>query len=134
MVGCPLDAESSIPVADQPFQGGLMIWRGDQRRIYVLYAAEGRWEAFPDTYRDGDPEPSPPAGGLAPVCGFGKVWRENQRVRDALGFATAAERGVQGAVQEFERGRMLWMGEEPRLIWVLGDDGRHVSAPDTFRE
>ena len=76
--------------------------------IYVLYYADslqnnGEVGIFADTYADGDPEsdPSivPPAGLLQPIRGFGKVWRENQAVRDRLGWAVAPEQGYDAAYQ-----------------------------------
>ena len=60
-----------------------------------------------DTWQAGDD----PGGGSAPVAGlflpgrgFGKVWREDQRVRDCLGYAlTPAETAYTMSVQPFQR-------------------------------
>jgi hypothetical protein len=35
-----------------------------------------------------DPKLTPPNGKRQPTLGFGKIWRENDAVRNALGWAT----------------------------------------------
>lgn len=101
-----------------------MIWRGDTRQIYVL-RDDGSYQTFPDTFQEGDPERggSPaPAGLQEPVRGFGQVWRENPAVREALGWAVAAEQGVEGTVRETPEG--LVIDAQGLGRWVLGDGNR----------
>lgn len=84
----------------QTFERGLMLWMkaSDEVQIYdliiILYNDEG-WSMLPDSWVTGMPEEDPgiipPPGYDEPRRGFGKVWRENQEVRDRLGWATGQE-------------------------------------------
>ena len=134
LVGCPLEQEKGVFVAEQFFQKGYMFWRNDTRQIYVMMN-DGRWSVYSDTWNEGDPSPTstppPPAGLVEPVRGFGKVWREQKGVRDGLGWATERERGFDGSVQPFERGAMLL--SDRRFIFVLSTDGTWLRFEDTFR-
>jgi hypothetical protein len=109
-------------MAEEYFQNGRMLWREDNRKIYVLYDG-GQWERYNDTWREGDPafscgvEQYPPT----PVRGFGKVWCTHDSVRQGLGNATATEQGQHGAVQDFGDGAILKIGEG--RTFVLGGDG-----------
>ena len=67
---------------------------------------------------------TPPAGLVEPVRGFGKVWRENPAVRQALGWATAPENGEQAQVVRFERGVMVFRASAGRV---------HLLYPDGMR-
>lgn len=132
-LGCALDPEKGEYLAEQIFQKGYMFWRNDTRQIYVIMDT-GRWAVYPDTWNEGDPSPSlggaPPAGTMEPVRGFGKVWRERKEVREALGWATAPERGLNGAWEPFSKGAMLW--SDRRVIFVLLSDGAWLRFQDTF--
>ncbi|MFH1086124.1 MAG: PA14 domain-containing protein, partial [Chloroflexota bacterium] len=79
-LGCPTEAEKGTWAADEPFQGGLMLWRQDALQVYVLYN-NGTWQAFADTWTSAEPETDPgivpPTGFYQPRRGFGKVWRNN---------------------------------------------------------
>ena len=109
-LGCPLADASQLFLAKQPFERGLMFWREDLRLIYVLYA-DGSWSRYMDTYREDQPSYDetivPPAGLYQPVRGFGRVWREEEGVREGLGWATAGEQGGTGLLQAFQGGLML---------------------------
>jgi len=105
----PTPTINDVPAAFQPFERGLMIWRGDRKRIWIAACCTstiplgGRWLSFEDAFVDGMPESDPsivPPGGLyQPVRGFGLVWRTLRdysyggTVRDLLGWATAPEQG-----------------------------------------
>jgi len=83
--------------AEQPFERGRMIWRGDTRQVIVFHE-DGTWASYEDTFVSGvDPistDAAPPSGGVQePAFGFGKVWREQPGVRDRLGWALTEERG-----------------------------------------
>lgn len=123
-LGCPTEVEKGVWSAEESFQGGCMFWRDDTDQIYVLYS-NGTWTGYIDTWTSAEPEydPSivPPAGYYQPVRGFGKVWRENNTVRNGLGWATTQERGYHGSVQTFSGGTMLW--SNVRGIYVLYSDG-----------
>ena len=110
-VGCPARPEIWIWAAEEPFEGGYMIWRGDTQRIYALYD-DGTWQDFADTWHEGDPEYTCPEVGPTdspptPKRGFGKVWCLNSHVRDKLGWALEKEQGTERWVQDFDRGKMV---------------------------
>jgi len=124
-LGCATRAESPVWLGEETFEHGRMFWRQDTATIYVLYD-DGTWQQFADSWHAGDPEIDPnivaPAGLYQPKRGFGKVWRENPAVRSKLGWGTIEERGLNGAIQPFERGLMLW---SPQLgIHALYNSGR----------
>ena len=130
-IGCALGAEQSISAQSAPFEHGTMLWRGDTRQIFVL-RRDGSWTAFPDTWQPTDvlaDAGAPPAGKFAPIGRLGKLWRQPD-LRAALGWETAAEIPLVGAVEEFAHARMIWTSD--RLIYVLYTDGTWQSYPDTF--
>jgi serine/threonine protein kinase len=78
------------------FAGGHMIWIEAEDTIYVFYndTNQPRWESFPNSWFEGMPERDPNIIGPSalwqqPGRGFGYVWRNNQNVRDRLGWALA---------------------------------------------
>jgi hypothetical protein len=97
----PTPTTGEIQVAEQLFQNGRMFWVQPTSQIWVLVVrGEGRglWTIYPDTFDDAtDPEVDPsliaPEGLIQPTRGFGKLWRTNQDVREALGWATTPEFG-----------------------------------------
>jgi hypothetical protein len=98
---CSLQLGAEVDAAYQNFEGGMMLWRVDTNEIYVL-GSDGRFEIFQDTWVQGEDFTSgeaPPEGLLAPVRGFGKVWAQQARVRDELGWATAPETSYRMQVQ-----------------------------------
>jgi hypothetical protein len=93
---------AEIDAAFQQFERGMMLWRVDTNEIYVM-RSDGRYEAFADTWQQGEDFTSgeaPPDGVLAPIRGFGKVWAQQDRVRGALGWATAPETSFRMQVQD----------------------------------
>ena len=109
-LGCPTAPDNATFLAEQNFQNGLMIYRNDARRIYVLLKS-GMWNEFPDTWSGDQPEGgfvTPPADLLEPRRGFGKVWRESLGgANAAIGFAVETEQGMHGQVQPFEQGLVM---------------------------
>ena len=103
---CPQEAALISASAEQQFEHGVMIWVGEEDRIYVLFDdtmyTDG-WNVFEDTWQEGDPidDPSivPPPGLYQPQRGFGLVWREQPQVRERLGWAIMPEMGGSTAVQ-----------------------------------
>ena len=100
---CPSVPIKPSAAAIQEFEHGRMIWIGERDHVVVLYHPDlastlaGHWETYEDKFNEGDTESDPsikvPGGKLQPVRGFGLVWRNNQRVRDVLGWAISPERG-----------------------------------------
>jgi hypothetical protein len=121
-LGAPRGPMTTSPGAALGFQRGVMLWHGDERRIYV-FAADGRVLlqyafrlSFDDTWKEGDPVGGGPARTepykFIPQRGFFTVWRENGPVFDALGYANHPnETGYTMRVQEFAGGLIL-TGEE----------------------
>ncbi|MGB1252989.1 MAG: hypothetical protein ACPG8W_20405, partial [Candidatus Promineifilaceae bacterium] len=89
---CASEPEVS-QASQQQFEGGFMVWIAKYDQIWVYTNSDKRLQKFTDTFVSGvDPVSSsnivPPAGRLQPEFGFGKVWRNNPMVREALGWAT----------------------------------------------
>jgi len=118
--------------AYQAFDNGLMVWRADSLDIYVLHyqgvadLAQGTWREYRDTWtgemdKVSCPEANTPSG---PVQGFGKVWCENQQVREELGSATMTEVNCDLVLQSFDRGWLILAGDTVYVLMVEapGDD------------
>jgi hypothetical protein len=96
----PTNTIVPIQVAEQIFEGGRMFWLEPSRQIWVMVESgtlNGRWFVFDDTFQEGEAESDPtivaPDGYIQPIRGFGKVWRDNTNIREALGWATSNELG-----------------------------------------
>jgi hypothetical protein len=78
-----------------------------------------------DLFQQGDPESdptlTPPQGLLQPVRGFGLLWRSEESLRQALGWALSTEAGFEGTAQAFEGGYAI-AGPEGRL-WFFYAQG-----------
>ncbi|MEJ5247707.1 MAG: hypothetical protein WHS90_08065 [Caldilinea sp.] len=103
----------SSAAAIQRFERGVMVWVQENGRIYA-FLDDGRWFAYEDAFREGEPESdpafAPPAGKQQPVRGFGKVWRQHPELREAIGWALAKEEPATALRQPFEKGEMLGVG------------------------
>ncbi len=141
-LGCPVGEQMGIEGEELYFQNGHALWCPSAGLIYVLFyhrQAEG-WGAFADTFQPTDPETDPtiveptpmsgPGGRLysQPAGRFGKLWRANAWLREELGWALVPYDGkghalrrirFNGAVQDFERGVLLWNGD---VCFVLRTD------------
>jgi hypothetical protein len=131
-IGCPADDHQRLTSASQDFEHGYMVWREDEKLIYVFYDS-GIWESYPDRWEEGMPEQDPswgphPEGMIQPKRGFGLIWQEYQAVRDRLGWAFNEERPCDEAYyQPFQHGLMLECEQNviPRAkirIFVLFED------------
>ncbi len=96
----PTPTTAQLNVAEQVFEGGRMLWIQPTHQIWVLVVTatgRGAWTVYDDTFEEGEPEFDPaivaPAERYQPMRGFGKLWRENPAVRQALGWATTPEFG-----------------------------------------
>jgi hypothetical protein len=128
-LGCPTTSTLATHYSHESFQRGAMIYRYDLSTIYVLYN-DGTWDAYPDTYVDGQPwqlrDYQAPAGLSQPIKGFDRVW-ERPGVRAKLGWATSGEEGlIPGQVEDFQRGTALWLNKPGYMVryFVLLADGR----------
>lgn len=129
LMGCPAGSPGRIPGAIQFYEHGLMFWRADNGNIFVISnmaiefgQSTGSWWRFIDLYGEiqptEDPSLQPPAGRIAPVRGFGMVWRSNAFVRDALGWAVTEELSIESLWQTFETGWMF-TGVDDATVYVL---------------
>ncbi|MCB9420406.1 MAG: protein kinase [Ardenticatenaceae bacterium] len=122
-LGCPKAAgKSGIGLAQEAFEGGRMIWREDNDRIYVIYSGNS-WASYADIWQEGDPDfacgaqESPPT----PIRGFGKIWCAYDVVRSGLGNAAEGEWGDSASAQDFNGGTILQVGNG--RIYVLYSNG-----------
>ena len=127
-LGCPVSGGTPIAaMAVQPFERGVMVWRGDVRQVYAL-ASSGQFWQVADSWNEGmpadDPAFSAPPGVIQPVRGFGLAWRSNAAIRDALGWGTQPESSASGFWQDFERGAMLSTGGT--IYAIFSAEGRHA--------
>ena len=106
----------------QPFESGYMFYMKSSRVIYVLSKTGVQLSVYTDTWNEGDPNgdlaPGPRPNTFVPKRGFGKVWRENAVVQQALGYATTDEQPSVSKVQFFDRGVLI---DDPanNLLWAL---------------
>ena len=104
---CPKPVEFGW-AAQQPFEHGFMIWLQPSQTIYVFFNNYGghSYRSYDDTFNEGDQESDPnllpPTGYQQPQRGFGKVWRDNDEVRQNLGWATAGETGFETWRQTYQ--------------------------------
>jgi hypothetical protein len=96
----PTNTVAEVPLAEQVFEHGRMFWIRHSRQIWVMVASEdnenaGDWYCYNDTFEEGEEEIDPsliaPEGMYQPRRGFGKLWREHQDFKDALGWAITPE-------------------------------------------
>lgn len=117
----PQPSHNSIMAVYEEFEHGFMLYLADRKTIWVCYnwvtdangnavATKdfGTWAGYPDVFQDGQPETDPnivpPNNFQQPKRGFGQVWRDNQNVRDALGWALDWERPYTADVIDFSIG------------------------------
>jgi hypothetical protein len=99
---CPAQPGAEVNAAHQYFEGGSMLWRVDTSEIYIL-GHDGRYEIFEDTWVQGEDFTSgetAPEGLIVPARGFGKVWAQNERVRNELGWAIGPESSYRMQLQD----------------------------------
>ncbi len=125
---CAQDAAPDTAGAEQQFEHGFMIWVESEDRIYVLFDDDifsPKWASFTDEWADGqpinDPSLTPPTGLYQPERGFGLVWREEQGIRDRLGWALAPESGFVTAVQHtsYYKYNEIYIRALDSNIWYL---------------
>lgn len=127
-IGCPEREARHIEVAEQPFEGGYMLWPSGAGKIIVLFYADYTWDEYLDTWDEdgGATYPCPEIGdGSSPGTprrGFGKLWCEIEHVRDKLGEASKPEWSMDKWVQQFERGTII-QSERLGAVILFRDEG-----------
>ncbi len=136
---CPASPPNYTAMAAQRFEHGVMLWTQFNDRITILYDDNPdvrfrHWSLVSNAWLPGMPEsdPSivPPLGDYQPVRGFGVAWRDEQgyagyRVRDRLGWATAAEFPMSGAYQcnAAFKYRTCYVTGPGEVVYVLEPEG-----------
>jgi serine/threonine protein kinase len=139
-LGQPVTPQQGIPYAHQFFAtGGYLFERLDTHQIYVLYPTN-EWEVYEDGWQEGEDvdDLTPPAGVYAPSEGFSKLWRKSPAVKSGLDWGSSPRKtSTDGAVQQFERGLMLFNGLESKQIYVLyitqDNHYRWLTLPDNWK-
>jgi hypothetical protein len=148
-LGCPTQAASNVQGAFQEFWANvdnvnphthyrsLMIWRSDNREIYVIDgqdtdASQGMLLAYTDTWLEGDSETPPacagmtvPSGYQLPVRGFGKVWCTNSLVNQ-VGWPSVGEVAVNLFVQPMQTGLLLKVTGPIPIFYLIALDYQGV--------
>jgi hypothetical protein len=141
-LGCPSSGHPRIrsqawdvQTAYQPFEHGTMVWSSQMgwlaRPVIFVLFENGSFQDFQDEY---DPAVDPvdggetaPTGLVQPKLGFGKVWREEPGVRDALGWAVAEETPGPGRYQTFLGGDMIWLSQRAESYIMFRNLGRYAT-------
>jgi hypothetical protein len=136
---CPFGQPVVSSAAEQPFEGGVMVWIEASDSIVVLYD-DRSWQEFEDTWSlnqpESDPSYVPPAERFQPIRGFGKVWRDWPGARDRLGWALSHELAFETTFQSQDTGTeipgvrfvKLFNGQVAALISRGPDGGEWVIA------
>lgn len=113
----------TIRVTAQRFEGGEMIYRHDNGTIYALANARTAesgttWMYESDAY-GGQPSNAlrAPVDRIAPDEGFGRVWANDTRLRNALGWATLEEVGYDARI--LERGATLYLETLEGIVYAI---------------
>lgn len=134
----PTPTISEIQVAEQVFENGRMMWLGPTKQIWVMILSDegkGQWKVYEDTFADGDmetdPSIKPPDGLLQPSRGFGKLWRDNPEIREALGWATTPEFGY---VSRYEYHPGADNGPGYHILFSLYGEAFRFNESDDFSD
>jgi hypothetical protein len=95
----------------------------------------------PELPSDAGRPPAPPCA-VVPIRGFGVAWSAHPEVADLLGcpWPMPGEQATDVALQRFEHGWMLWVGEPspwgppgaPQILVLLDDDQTFATFEDTW--
>ena len=132
-LGCPTGEVQQFNAASQAFEHGFMFWFEAGRNIYVLSSSAilsgqqtDTWWRLQDTFSEEEPaldeSITPPDGLLQPQRGFGKVWRNNGFVREAVGWAVAQEVGYRSTWVQFEAGWMMTSANPSQVFVMIPSD------------
>jgi hypothetical protein len=125
-LGCPVaGTDQPAPMAEQIFERGWMLWRGDTATILVfpigrqLLQFEDTWDPTQPVYTCPDlaPTQTPPT----PQRGFGKVWCLEEGIRDMLGQSISEEHAFETGIQAFENGTIFTTDEGVTYILDWSD-------------
>ncbi|PJF40540.1 MAG: hypothetical protein D6737_01600 [Chloroflexi bacterium] len=107
----PTPTRLQIQIAEQLFEHGRMFWLQPTKEIWVLKITDetgGTWEVYEDLFEEGDvefdPDIIPPENMYQPERGFGKLWRDNPEIRQALGWGITPEFGYVSSYEYYPGG------------------------------
>lgn len=121
----PEPETADIIVSEQLFERGRMYYVQPRGEMWVLIYDEdsnesGLWAYYNDSWLEGMPESDPaiiaPEGFYQPIRGFGHLWRNNEFVRDVLGWAIDDEYG-------------FWTQYRYEYGGVIDETGEYIPAP-----
>lgn len=99
----PTETKQTIFIAQESFEKGIIFWIQARDIMWVLIQDPsnpnvGQWFIYQNTFNESvdteDTSIVAPDGLYAPRRGFGKLWRQTPGLRDALGWATTPEFGL----------------------------------------
>lgn len=133
---CPKVEEPRISMASVlRLERGYMVWLGDKRIIYVMYydagsTTKGTFETYAENWEEGMPERDDsivaPPGLWQPSRGFGKLWRENTKVRQGVGWGLSDSSGYMAVVAQ--QGSKLWFNGRDNAFKIEGDHWEDIYA------
>ncbi|NOK62398.1 MAG: hypothetical protein GFH27_549293n132 [Chloroflexi bacterium AL-W] len=140
LLSCASDyPRENVQIAVQPFERGSMLWVEnpyyDSGTIWVIFYDGARNmlvnQSYIDMWREGLPlsDETPPPSLIAPIRGFGYVWRTYPEVRYNLGWATAPEQTGQGTAQMFRGGPWVIHRMGNNHVFILQVNGRADDIP-----
>ena len=126
---CPQAEAITTQAASQAFENGSMLWLGHEDVIFVLFD-DGTMTQFDGNQLLGDTETgdggvSPPQGFVAPIRGFGLVWRGETEgttttwIQDKMGWGLSPELGFETQFQEDMNGGIYVQDANGQLIYLL---------------
>lgn len=124
-LGTPMSNSITFLASELEFQRGLMFrqYHLNRNSIFV-FVNGGRVELLDNTYdpdRHSFPFEDKGNGVFQPGGEFGKVWSEQEHLQQAIGYAvsSAPEENVDAAIQQFDRGIMLF--SRGNIYIIYGD-------------
>lgn len=128
---CPLSMVTMSPAAFQQFENGFMIWMGTQDAIYVMYndMLPPRWQVFRDNYEEGMPADDPmyntplTPNTYQPRRGFGLLWRNNEVIRNRIGWAIMSDEIPYNAQNQTGADSTLFISDPQNGVFMLLPQG-----------
>lgn len=107
-LGCPTAPPAPFSGTMQTFERGVMFFLPTSEIFAINVSANGgQWWYIPQAPPDQSWDVNPPSGLFVPSQGFGAVWKADEDIRLAMGYATAGETGASLTIQPFDNGRLL---------------------------
>jgi hypothetical protein len=122
--------------AMQRYEHGYMVWLKDSQSFFVMYGDQfsGTFEVYPDTWKEGMPETDPnlipPPGLFQPTRGGGYLWRNNQKVREGLGWGIEPPTGFTTLIQT--QGNKTWFNGQGYDVFEMTD--KNWRSVDVWRK